>query len=480
MGPRSYQSHHRAHALEPPLPNTLAYLALFSWPAVCLILFAWLPLEAAAIASLLGGYLLLPSGMTVDIKVLPPLDKLAISSITAFLLCWAKGTKSPAPKPSVLIYCLALAFILSPVFTSFQNSYELQVGGRSLPGLYLGDSLKLAFQNVLTLIPFFLGMRFFSSDDGRALLLKSLPIAAVLYSPLMLFEIRFSPQLHTWVYGFFPHSFLQQVRDGGYRPVVFLGHGLEVALFTSLAFIAAVIGARAKWHILRAPAGAVAGFLGVMLVLCKSLGSMIYAVIAVPLVLFTAPKTWVRIACAIALVVCAYPMLRTLDLVPVKQFAMATNRFSADRGSSFQMRVDNEEALLAKANQKPLVGWGSWGRNRVYTETGADSSTTDGQWIIVFGMYGWLGYLSLFGLFAAALMRARTAVRGRVDQASIVVGGMSLLLAVNLIDLIPNAGLRPFTYLMAGSIAGCVRARSTRQAARRNVAASQAAFAAPR
>jgi hypothetical protein len=47
--------------------------------------------------------------------------------------------------------------------------------------------------------------------------------------------------LHTWVYGYFPHSFAQQLRYGGYRPVVFMGHGLLVALFAAIALISAVV-----------------------------------------------------------------------------------------------------------------------------------------------------------------------------------------------------------------------------------------------
>jgi hypothetical protein len=63
------------------------------------------------------------------------------------------------------------------------------------------------------------------------------------------------------------------------------------------------------------------------------------------------------------------------------------------------------------------------------------------------------------------LLRARKAVRGPVTEPTIILGGLSLLLAVNLIDLLPNANLVPLTYLMAGSVAGCVRARSGRKSA---------------
>jgi hypothetical protein len=284
-----------------------------------------------------------------------------------------------------------------------------------------------------------------------------------------------SPQLHRWIYGFFPHSFAQQYRDGGFRPVVFLSHGLEVALFASMAVVAASIAVRARWRILHAPAGLVASYLGGVLLLCKTMGANLYALMAVPIVLFTRPRTWINVALAILLIICAYPMLRTYDIVPVHRFTEAVSAVSADRSSSFQLRVTNEDSLLAKANQKPFLGWGGWARNRIYQEeSGEDLSVTDGEWIMRFGTFGWLGYLSLFGLFAFSVFRSRRVVSGPVTQDAIVVGGLSLLLAVNALDLIPNANLRPLTYLLAGSIAGCVRARYRRKVIQPNVKTSSA------
>jgi hypothetical protein len=439
------------------------------------ILFVLLPVEAAAVWSLLGGYLLLPSSTSVDVVLLPPLDKFTIPAMVTFLLCWMKGTRSPPPQRSVLIYLLAIAYIASPVFTSFTNSYEVQIGNRSLPGFYPIDGLKYSLHNVIELSPFFVGMRFLCTGHARSLLLKAIPVSAMFYSIPMWFEIRMSPQLHRWVYGFFPHSFAQQYRDGGFRPVVFLNHGLEVAFFVSMAVVAALVATRGKWKILERAPFLVAGYLAVLLLFCKTLGAVLYSLIAAPIVLFTRPKTWVNVAFAIVLLLWAYPLLRTYDLIPVHRVTEAANSVSADRSGSFQMRVTNEDMLLAKANQKPLFGWGAWGRNRVYQqETGEDLSVTDGEWIVQFGTLGWFGYLSLFGLFVVPIWRARSVVRGPVTQNAMVIGGLALLLAVNALDLIPNSDLRPITYLLAGAIAGCVTARYSKKIARIDVDATSA------
>lgn len=424
---------------------------------MCIVLFVQLPLEKAAIWSILGGYLLLPSGISVDVHLLPPLDKSVIPALAAYLVCLMKGATSSAPRRSFIIYLLACAFVMSPLLTTFGNSYELHIGDRSIPGFYPANGLKLVLQNILTIVPFFLGKRFLSSDEARLLLLKTLPTSALLYSVPMLFELRMSPQLQRMVYGAAPSAFAHMVRAGGYRPVVFLSNGLELALFISTAFVAALIVARARGRLSHISLRGAAAYLGCLLLLCKTLGSILYGVAAAPLVLLTKPRLWVRISCVMALIVCAYPALRTADVIPVRGIVAAADTLSAARGGSLQFRLDNEDKLLAKANQKWLFGWGTWGRNRVYDQdTGSDESVTDGEWIIRFGMFGWFGYLSLFGLLAASLFRARARVRGPMTNESAVVAGMALLLAINMVDLIPNANLVPLTFVIAGSLAGCV------------------------
>jgi hypothetical protein len=336
-----------------------------------------------------------------------------------------------------------------------------------VPGFYPLDGLKLAARNVITLAPFYVGSRYLCTDEGRTQLLRAFSVAALFYSLPMLLEVRLSPQLHRWVYGYFPHSFAQQVRAGGYRPVVFLQHGLQVALFAAMAVIATVVLARSRRRVLRIPAGLAAGYLSFILLLCKTLGATLYAVIVAPIIMFTRPRTWVKICCALLILVCAYPLLRTSGLVPVQHIASAANSISLDRSASFETRVENEDLLLGKALQKPWLGWGTWGRNRVRDQyTGQDITLSDGGWIIEFGTFGWLGYLSLFGLFTVAGFRALRAVGNELTTANMMIGGAALLLAMNIVDAIPNSNLTPLTFALAGSIASAARVRAKRSAPR--------------
>ncbi len=130
-----------------------------------------------------------------------------------------------------------LVYVASPMGTVLSNPQPLIYGDVVLQGLRPYDAFSAAAYKAIDLIPFILGYNLLDRPRDRHEVLRALVIAALGYSLLMLIEIRLSPQLHNWLYGFFPHSFGQQMRGDGFRPVVFLGHGLLVAIFTSMAVV---------------------------------------------------------------------------------------------------------------------------------------------------------------------------------------------------------------------------------------------------
>jgi hypothetical protein len=443
-------------------------VALFAWPIVAGVMFARMRLETAAIASLFAGYLLLPSGLSVDLPLLPPIEKSNVTVLSTFLLCLAKGGAPKRGSVGVLLPILAAAYVLAPIGATFANSYELRIGSLSLPGYYFLDGVKGAINNFIQLGAFYIGMRYLSSTTGRAQVLKVSVAAMLLYSLPILVEARLSPQIHRWVYGYAPYSFAEQVRWGGYRPAVFLPQGLMLALLVAMALIAACVLARAKIRVFRLPPWAPAAYLVPILLLCKTLGAVIYAITLVPLAMFARPKTCVKIAAALLIFVCAYPALRTQSLIPVESIVGAAGSVSKDRADSFVVRISNEKLLMEKANQKPVFGWGGWGRNRIYDAWDSkDITITDGGWIIYFGVFGWFGYLGLFGMFAVAAFRANSFIKHAEEQDAKIVSALTLMLAMNIADMLPNANLTPLTFAIAGSIARkVVLARSARKTAR--------------
>ena len=45
-------------------------------------------------------------------------------------------------------------------------------------------------------------------------------IGGLVYAPLCLIEMRLSPQLHRWIYGYMANAFAHSVRGEGYKPTV--------------------------------------------------------------------------------------------------------------------------------------------------------------------------------------------------------------------------------------------------------------------
>lgn len=411
----------------------------------------------AIIWSLLAGYLLLPVKTGFDAPGIPNMDKTLIPNL-AVLLCalvYAKHKVISIPKNAVLIGLMAL-YVASPFLTTFNNREPLLLSVRALPGMTLYDGLALCVRQLFELIPFMIAYSAFKTETDMREILKALVLAALAYSLLIMWEIRMSPQLHTQIYGFFPHDFGQQMRAGGFRAVVFLGHGLIVAIFVAMAVIAAIGLWRERVRIKGIPGFAYTGMLIFVLIISKSFGALLLAIFIGASTYLLRYRKVVTILAISGLVVIAYPALRGAGLIPVDKFAAITADYSEDRAGSFQTRIDNEEKLLEKTERKPFFGWGTWGRGRVYTTdwqgNDVDTTITDGTWIIIISSFGWIGYIACFGLLAYPTFRALRYRRQFSQSGPCVV--LLAVLVINLFDLLPNASLSPITWLIAGALSG--------------------------
>lgn len=451
-----------------PTPNAFAYAMLIAWPLVAAWLFSRFPVDRAAILTILLGYLLLPTSVGFDFPLLPPLDKKTIPPLAALVFCLAKGSGGPGlAKLNLASLVLAIVMVGSPLITALHNNYALNYGPLVVPAFTLLDGVKAAANHFIMLSSFYIGYRYVSGQTSQRSLLEILVGAGLLYSIPALLEVRLSPQFHTWVYGFFPHSFVQMRRGDGFRPLVFLEHGLHVALFFALCIIGALALRHVKKRVLKIPTGGAALYLGVVLVLCKSLGALIYAVIILPFVIAPRPRIWITIASGLAVLVCAYPIIRTQRVIPIDIVKDAASGVSTDRASSFEYRLVNEEKLLQKVDEKPIFGWGLQGRSVIYSEEdGSQLSVVDGAWIITMGTFGWAGFIALFGLISVSILRLRGAFSRLRKDEQFVAGGLALMLAANLVDMLPNAAITPVTWLIAGSLTGTGLARSSRRGMR--------------
>jgi hypothetical protein len=301
-------------------------------------------------------------------------------------------------------------------------------------------------------IPFLLARRQLATSESHTEILKAFVWAGLAYSVMILVEVRLSPQINRWIYGFFPHSFSQHVRGGGFRPIVFLEHGLRVGIFMSTAVIASCILSTIKGEVRPGRWLAASLWLVISLFISKNLGALLIGFMVVPVVFFAKFRAKIIVAAFLASVVLIYPMARGSGLVPLDGITSAAERISEERAASFVYRLDNEDSLLKRANLKPMFGWGMWYRNGIFDNKGERTSVTDGVWIIVIGVRGWAGYIGFFGLLTLPIILL--AYRSRqlaIDGATV---GLMLVLTANLIDLIPNSSLVPITWLIAGALAG--------------------------
>ncbi|MEM6635705.1 MAG: hypothetical protein AAF667_07410 [Pseudomonadota bacterium] len=260
-----------------------------------------------------------------------------------------------------------------------------------------------------------------------------------------------SPQINRMVYGFFPHSWRQHVRAGGYRPLVFLNHGIWLGIFFCCALLGtiALLKHQSK-RVLEFAAAAV--LLCITIVLMRSLGALLIAIVLAPAVLLLNSRLQLFVAAGFSSAVLVFPMLRNLGWIPLDWFVNIAERISLTRALSLKFRLSSEDLLLEKAQDRPLLGWGGWGRSLVFDEAGRSQAVTDGYWVILFGEGGWVKYVSIFGVMTLPVILMAFMLKR--SKFSLLTTGLALALTANLIDLIPNATFTPITLLMAGALAG--------------------------
>lgn len=440
------------------MPNFFAYVALIIWPLGTLVCFAALPARVALVVCLVGGEMFLPPNFSIDLPLIPPLNKDLVASLSALLGCLIFKPRALKQKaPGGRYNWLFLLMIAGSLFTTLTNTDPLQYGPVHLPGQSMHDFLSDAILLFLTWwTPFYLGRKLFCHSDDLRVLLHALVVGALLYSLFIFIEIRMSPQFNMWIYGYHQSEFAQTVRFGAYRPKVFMRHGLNVALFTLMALMAAAALRRARVKVFRVGATAWALYLAVVLLLCRSTGAIIYAMLFLPVLLWARPRLQARVAMVVAIIVFAYPLLRTWDLVPVDStLAFFKSVVGDERAQSLQFRLENEQTLLNHAVQRPWFGWGGYARSFVYDRfTGKQATVVDGFWIAVLGAAGIVGFISIFGLLLLPIIRFGRVLRTVPGEKRFLAAGVLILSVIYVVDLIPNAGVGPYLTMMLGCLAG--------------------------
>jgi hypothetical protein len=459
--------------------NGFGYVVMVGWIPVVLYLFSKLPIQRALIISFLVAWLFLPMG-EIKLTGIPNYTKMSATCYGILLATFIFDMQRFKQFRPHWIDIPMVVCCLSPGISSLTNS------------LGLHDAVSAALTQTVTWgFPYFLGRLYLGTLKGLQQLAIAIVWGGLIYVPLCLIELRLSPQLHQWLYGFYPQSFDQAIRYGGYRPIIFMQHGLMVGIWMMTATLIAfwfwragilqpllqqfAQGTPAKFAIQREnPWGISLGiFLGLLItfVLVKATGAYFLLLLGIAVIL---GMRWWRTALPLLLIVlaiCGYLTFNAMGgMTPqvVSQISTTmTQLTNSDRASSLVFRLTNEAQLSAKARQQPLFGWGGWGRSRIYDEFGKDIAVTDSLWIIVFGNFGMVGLVSWIGallmpvlVFALGRYPAHTWLHPQVLPAAVL--AISLVLYV--MDCLVNGMVNPIYTLIAGGIAGLVARPAPRPA----------------
>lgn len=435
------------------------YAAMFGFPVVAAALFGMLPARRAVLACYLGGWLFLPNAQWA-IAGIPDYNKVsAVTFVTLALAVLFDSGRFVRLRPSLLDLPVA-AWCLVPIATASANGL----------GMYEGTSHMLD-QVVEWGLPYLIGRAYFADAGGIGELARAIVIAGAAYAPFCLWEAKMSPRLHEIVYGFQQHDWIQTVRFEGWRPQVFLQHGLAAAMFMAMSTVVAA------WLWLSGTIRTIAGFplwavVGTMFcttALCRS------GLAAMLMVVGLGSAGWmkfVRLRLAILALVVASPMYiyaRTAGSWGAEPLVAFARSISEDRAQSLEARLKSEDILWAHARERALFGWGR-ASSRPEDEQGQAQGVQDGYWIIAAGVAGLAGLTAMMGtiLLPPLAMLRRLPGRAWGSRIGAPAAALSVVLALVMCDNVLNAMYNPVWILCAGAVSGAAIAlgRTRRRAAR--------------
>lgn len=431
-------------------PNAFAALVMLLWLPCVIYIFNVFPARRAIVISFITAWLFLPEAQFI-ISGLPNYTKISATcygillSTIIFDIKRFKSFQFGFLDIPMLIWCVC------PFFSSLSN------------GLGAYDGLSSTLSQIVTWgIPYFLGRIYLNDFLGLRQLAVGIFVGGVIYVPLCLFEVRMSPQLHRIFYGGHAHAdFLQTIRYDGYRPSVFLVHGLAVGAWMMAATLIGMWLWRTKSlnSVRNIPLYILVPVLFVTFVLVKSTGAYFLFVLAVAMLYFGVYFRTALPVYALAVGIGVYLLVNTTteNYFSDQLIQGAGQIFPADRVASMEFRFNNEEILTDRARLRFWLGWGGWGRALIYDESGNQLTIPDSLWIIVFGNQGMLGLASLFSAMLLPpvtffLTRCPARVWERKEFAPAAALTMALMMYVT--DSLLNAMINPIYIVACGGIAG--------------------------
>lgn len=426
-------------------------IVMFGWIPVVMGIYVLLPPRHAVVASYLAGWLFLPIAV-YPLPGLPDYTKVSATTVAIFL-AMAVFDMGRIVSFRFRWFDLPIAvYCLTPMATSLSN------------GLGWYDGMSGSVERVIMWgLPYLVGRLYFRNLSELRELAVGLFIGGLIYLPLCLWEIRMSPQLHYWVYGYHQHDWLATMRLGGWRPTVFMQHGLAVGTWMT---ITALIGlwlwmsgsVRRLWGL---PIGWLALATLATAVLCKSSLALILLAAGLLLLLLVRwrPRKWVMVA-----LVAAAPLYMTLRVTEVwsgPQAAMQVkDLLSGDRARSLRHRLYSEGPFINRAKHRPVFGWGGYGRfmpersDYEYWDDDLGAAIPDAMWTGTFGVNGFVGLASWTTLMLLPALRFSRRVDPKrwTDPRIAPAFGIAMVIGLYMLDCLMNAMINPLFIMMIGAL----------------------------
>jgi hypothetical protein len=273
-----------------------------------------------------------------------------------------------------------------------------------------------------------------------------------------------SPILHRALYGVTVYEgvmYAEELGKWGSRPAVFMANPLELGLLMTMACIsglalvcanrgARIGGIRVTWLLT---------FLLLTSLACKNLGATALLATGVGAVCLCRYQRSLFALYVLALILPSYALLRTTSKWDGESVVRLAGLVHERKAASFEFRLENENMLVEKALERPVLGWGGWGRSRVYNDRGEDISVTDGKWILTLGQWGFLGLGLLICVYVTPVVAAGRRIQKSLLDHPHVTAALAAMTLITLlaIDSIPNDFSSPLYLAAAGGCAGLPR-----------------------
>lgn len=482
--------------------TALVLPALLAWFPIVILFYLFMRPHRAMIASVVAGMLFLPEvHMT---KTMPE----APDPVVFVIL---KLTKENVVCFSVLLG--AFLFDLKHLFAFRPRWFDLpMLCWCVIPffsnldnGIGTYDSFAAMRDQVLTWgMPYFLGRLYLGEPEYFRDMAVGILLGGLIYVPLCAYEMAIFPSLHHRFFGYHANDPSQLERGGGYRPIVFMQHGLAVgmwmvgaSLFAGWLWRTRAV-TRLEWERVKIPVPIIGATLAILATtaLVRSTGALVLGVVGALALTTSVTISWIKwpiLPIALLLVSPIYIVgrgwvgtqpvgwvkadfndekkMKELEYQAMKKplfgwggvtgeqfIAALTAAFSEDRAKSMQFRLKYEDVVLEKSLDKPWLGWGDTGKAReIGTQkkiTTGEAVVVDGKWILSLGNYGIVGLTSqwLAMLLPSILFfwRFRTSLWTAPNYAAGAVA--AVFLTLYMIDCLINSMDNAIYIVLAGGL----------------------------